>query len=79
MIKFRLGDYEIEINAVNKCLKDHENDTLYLLNQLSIISGLAADVMYVKGYKGIADGYNVFQNDFYKVCKENGLYDEVKK
>ena len=60
MIKFKLGEYDVEISANNKILKDHEKDTLYLLNQLSIISGLAANVMCDQGYEGLASGYREF-------------------
>ena len=79
MIKFKLGEYDVKISANNKILKDHEKDTFYLLNQLSIISGLAANVMCDQGYEGLAGCYREFQNDFFRACYENGLYKEVEK
>lgn len=79
MIKFKLGEYDVEISAYNKILKDHEKDTLYLLNQLCIASGLAADAMRDQGYEALADGYKDFQKDLYRACKEHGLCDEVEK
>lgn len=79
MIKFKLGDYDVEISAYNRCLKDHEKETLYLLNQLSIICGQAAGAARDHGYEGIAACYNLFQQDLYRACKEQGLYSEVDK
>ena len=78
MIKFKLGNYDVEISAVNRVLKNPEQDVLYLLNQFCIISGLAATEIRNEGYEGLADGYEEFQDDFYTVCKENGLYKEVE-
>lgn len=79
MIKFKLREYDVEISAVNNILKNPEKDVLYLLNQLSIISGLAATEIRNQGYGCLADGYKEFQNDFYNVCREHGLYKEVDK
>ena len=76
MIKFRLGDYDVEISAVNNSLKDHEKDTLYLLNQRCIMSGLASNAMREQGYDGLADGYRLFQADLFRTCREHGLYRE---
>lgn len=77
MITLKLGDYDVEINAHNGALKDHEKDTLYLLNQLCIICGLAAGASRDHGYEGIAAGYHELQMDLYKACVENGLYGKV--
>lgn len=79
MIKFKLGDYDVEISAYNRGLKDHAQDTLYLLNQLSIICGQAAGAARDHGYEGFAACYHEFQMDFYRACRDNGLYSEVEK
>ena len=79
MIRFELGEYDVEISAYNKIFKEHEKDTFYLLNQLCVVSGLAADAMRDQGYEALADVYQDFTNDLYRVCKEHGFYKEVEK
>ena len=73
-MKISIGDYEVEINATRKEGPNKE-DTIYFLNQLSILASEAEKSFKAEGYKALAEDAHIIAEDIYNALSDLGIYD----
>lgn len=78
-MKLIIGEYEVEIKAKDTRFKSRFNldDTMSLLNMLSIYASEARDHYNMNGYDGLANTANKYGRDIYTALKEKGAYKDV--
>lgn len=75
MMKFNVGDYEINISAkMNYKNRYNKHDTQSFINLLSIVFAEASDTMKNKGCNALSEDYIEIADELFDALKEQGLY-----
>lgn len=75
-MKVRIGSYDVEISATDRLLEGDQ--TLHFLNELSIVYKDAGIYNEENHYPVFAYIYSRIASDIFKICAENGLYEELE-
>ena len=78
-MKLIIGEYEVEIKAKDTRFRSRYNldDTMALLNALSIYASEARDHYRMNNYDGLANTADKYGKDIYTALKEKGAYKDV--
>ena len=77
MMKFNVGDYEINISAkMNYKDRCNKHDTQSFMNLLSIVFDEAAENVKNNGHDHPAEEYKRISKELFETLKEQGLYDK---
>ena len=76
-MKFNLDHTEVTMTAKNTLLEDH-NETKGLLLELSIVYGLASEMMEIRGLQALAKDYKGKANDLYNKLDKMGVFKDIE-
>lgn len=77
-MKFKLDCYNVEMKARFNTSKPEDN-TMGLLNEISIVYQLAAERERMRGATTSANAYEARSNEIYNALKAAGYYDNLKE
>ena len=77
-MKFKLDCYNVEMKARFNIGKSEDN-TMGLLNEISIVYQLAAERERMRGATASANAYETKSNEIYNALKAAGYYDNLKE
>ena len=77
-MKFKLGCYNVEVKARFNIGKLEDN-TMGLLNEISIVYHLAAERERMRGATASANAYEARSNEIYNALNAAGHYDAIRK
>ena len=77
-MKFKLDCYNVEMKARFNTSKPEDN-TMGLLNEISIVYQLAAERERMRGATASANAYEARSNEIYNALKAAGYYDNLKE
>ena len=77
-MKFKLDCYNVEIKARFN-IGNPEDNTMGLLNEISIVYQTAAERERMRGANIVANAYEARSNEIYNALKAAGYYDNLKE
>lgn len=77
-MKLRIGDYEVNISAKSEgCKRANKNDTMSILNFLSVCCIEAAHHYLENGWHVSSNRAKKYGDDIYEALNNAGLYDDL--
>lgn len=77
-MKFKLDCYNVEMKARFN-IGNPEDNTMGLLNEISIVYQTAAERERMRGANIVANAYEARSNEIYNALKAAGYYDNLKE
>lgn len=77
-MKFKLDCYNVEMKA-HFNIGEPEDNTMGLLNEISIVYQTAAERERMRGHDIVANAYEARSNEIYNALNAAGHYDAIRK
>ena len=76
MKNIKIGAFEVEVKAsLEGNGKANNKDTIYFLNELSLVYQYAAELNKLQGYDGHAKDFKSKSDEIFQFLKKIGVYD----